>query len=111
MHVTQTEDGRHDVITTNTRDVTGTGLQTGDEYRFINAGTSQDNSVDLNQGDSSIQEDNQAANLMVISDGASPNFLVHGVYHETFNADGQPLVFFQVIVSGCTTDLEIFRQT
>jgi hypothetical protein len=106
VHVTQTQEGYHFVIRTNTQDVTGTGLQTGDEYRFINVGGAVGGSV-INGVHTNIDE----VSFMVVTEGASPNFILHGTEVLVHDEDFDPYVIFEVSTVGCTPDIETNRTT
>jgi hypothetical protein len=104
--VTQNENGYHFVIRTNTEDVTGTGLQTGDEYRFINVSGAVGGSV-INGVNTNIDE----VSFMVVTEGASPNFILHATEVLLFDEDFDPYVIFEVSTVGCTPDIETSRTT
>jgi hypothetical protein len=106
VHVTQTEEGYHFVIRTNTHNVTGTGLRTGDEYRFINVGGSVGG--DVVDGVSHATDE---VSFMVVTQGASPNFILHGTSVLVFDEDFDPYVIFEVSTVGCTPEIETSRTT
>jgi hypothetical protein len=106
VHVTRTEEGYHFVIRTNTQDVTGTGLQTGDEYRFINVGGAVGSDV-IN----GVATNTDEGSFMVVTQGASPNFIIHGTLHAVVDQDFDPYVIFEVSTVGCTPDIETTRTT
>jgi hypothetical protein len=106
VHVTQTEEGYHFVIRTNTQDVTGTGLRTGDEYRFINVGGSVGGSV-INGVNTNTNE----FSFMVVTEGASANFILRGTEVVVYDEDFDPYVIFAVSTVGCTPDIETDRTT
>jgi hypothetical protein len=106
VHVTQTEDGYHFVIRTNTEDVTGTGLQTGDEYRFINIGGAVGGSV-IN----GVSTNTNEVSFIAVTEGASPNFILRGNEVLLFDEDFDPYVIFAVSTVGCTPDIETSRTT
>lgn len=106
VHVTQTEEGYHFVTRTNTRDVTGTGLQTGDEYRFINVAGEVGGYV-INGVSTSTSE----VSFLVVTEGASPNFILHATQVHVVDEDFDPSVIFEVTTRGCTPDIETSRTT
>src|SRR5215208_7531582 len=76
-------------IRTNSTNVTGTGEVSGDEYRFINTGGEVGGSFSSEgsrQGTSG--EFTSEVSYIIVSDGASPNFMLHETSHYTFFPDG-----------------------
>jgi hypothetical protein len=109
IHVTLNENGYHTHSHASATDATGTGLQTGDEYRFINAGgfTEWQEIVDETSG---LYVNNYEVIYMVVSEGASPNFLMHLLYKVTSDtADGQPGLVFRAETISCTPEVEPTR--
>ena len=109
QHTTLNESGYHFVTRGMVIDVTGTGLQTGDKYRFINAGGIVGYS-EIEDEVGGLNVNNYEGIFMVVSEGASPNFLMHLLYKVTFDtADGQPGLAFTAETIGCTPEVEPTR--
>jgi hypothetical protein len=109
VHVTLNKNGYHDVTRSQVSDVTGTGLQTGDKYRFINAGGLAEYS-EIEEEVGGLYVGNDETMFMVVSEGSSPNFLMHLLYKVTFDtADGQPGLVFEAQTIGCTPEVETTR--
>jgi len=86
----------------NASNVTGTGLETGDEYRFINGGVSTGTS---SPGPSGMQF-TYNVRYMIVSDGASPNFILHEVLRQVIGPDGQPFITIEKFWATCTAGAE-----
>ena len=101
VHVTETKNSYHYVIHTNSTDVTGTGEQTGDEYRFVNlyngAGSGNVKGADTI---------NETLSLKIVSEGSSPDFILQLVNKYTFDEDGKPSVGLQKVTAGCPPEVE-----
>ena len=102
----QNENGRHFAFHSRL-DITGTGLETGDTYRLVNSGTNVGNEVFI-EGEYVPSESEYIGvglHTLVVSDGASPNFLVTVV--QRFSGDSEPhpgdVSFFD---ERCTPELE-----
>jgi hypothetical protein len=109
QHTTLNDNGYHVVTRGNVMDVTGTGLLTGDRYRFINAGGLVEYS-EIEGEVGGLYVNNDETIFMVVSQGASPNFLMHLLYKVTFDtADGQPSLVFAADTIGCTPEVETTR--
>ena len=85
----------------------GTGLETGDTYRMLNAGNDIGNEVII-EGEYYPSEShyvNVGLHTLVVSDGASPNFLINVVFRYTGSDEPQPgdISFYN---ERCTPDLE-----
>jgi hypothetical protein len=101
-HTTLSENGSHVVISSNIRNVSATGLQTGDEYLIT--GTAHTVQSELSNG---IQVSNDGAAEVVVSKDGSPNALIHLLFKYTFDADdGQPSMVVEVTTIGCTPEVE-----
>jgi len=109
VHTTLNENGYHDVTRGVLIDVTGTGLQTSDKYRLVNAGGLAEYS-EIEGEVGGLYVNNDETIFMVVSEGASPNFLMHLLYKVTFDtADGQPGLVFAAETIGCTPEVETTR--
>jgi hypothetical protein len=101
VHVTtDANGGYHYVIRTNTQNVTATGLETGEEYQFINP-------VGAIGGSGTGMETSKAEGTFhVISRGASSNLLIHYTETLVFDEDFDPYLSFQMGNVGCTPNIE-----
>jgi hypothetical protein len=86
------------LIHANASNVTGTGLETGDEYRFINGV--------VNTGTSSTGPSGSQftynVRYIIVSDGASPNFILHEVLRQVIGPDGKPFITIEKFWATCT---------
>jgi hypothetical protein len=102
FHSTLNEKGYHNFSRGNAVGITGTGLETGDEYRFINAGGYTQNQL----ANGMFIDNNKAAQLLV-SDGNSPNTILQVVTKATFDdVDREPFLIFDITTFGCTPEVE-----
>jgi len=99
-HTTQNEQGSHSLFLF-TEPLSGTGLETGDKYRFITVG--HETTRDLANGVNGFAGTQP---FLVTSEGASPNFIFFITHQAVFDDDGQPTHDFQTAVFGCTSDIE-----
>lgn len=81
--------------------ITGTGLETGNEYRFINPG-----GVTQNLLANGMFTDNNGATQLLISEGNSPNAILSFVAKATLDEDGEPGLVFEIATFGCTPEVE-----
>lgn len=100
-HFVQNDNGLHggviEVVT-----ATGTGVESGERYRFINSV----NSAFYNGNDGMVVDD-VGREILVVSNGASPNFVTHLRAKATTDLDdGQPSTSFEMAVVGCTPEVE-----
>ena len=108
IHTTFNENGQHFVTNGGTR-VTGTGLQTGDEYRLITAGAYVEYVESTGEGEG-LFLNNEATTFHIISQGPSPDFIGHVVSKTTVDLiDQQPNTVFVAEVIGCTPEVETTR--
>jgi hypothetical protein len=90
-------------IRRNSTNVTGTGEVSGDEYRFINTGGEVGGSFSSEgsrQGTSG--EFTSEVSYIIVSDGASPNYMLHETVHYTFFPDRPPTAEVQNVRATCT---------
>ena len=105
-HVAQTDDRYHSGNHGTLINVTGTGSGTGDKYRLVNPGGFDQSSLNVDE-DGYLFVNNDGFTFLVVSEGASPNFLMHVRLKETVDsADGQPLLAFTGETSDCTGEVE-----
>jgi hypothetical protein len=112
VHATLNKNGYHTVSRSTEINATGTGSETGDKYRLINpGGFAESSQFPKTEGEvGGLLVDNEEGILMVVSEGASPNFLIHFLYKVTYDTeDGQPSLVFEAETGGCTSDIETFR--
>jgi hypothetical protein len=101
-HTTLSENGYHVVISSHISNVTGTGLQTGDEYRIT--GTAHTVQGSLRNG---IEVSNDGTTEVVVSKDGSPNALLRLLFKYTYDADdGQPNMAVVGETIGCTPEVE-----
>ncbi|MGN6698902.1 MAG: hypothetical protein ACTHMR_12135 [Thermomicrobiales bacterium] len=94
--VTDNTGGFHVSGTFNFQDVRGGGLTTGTTYVAVRA-NSQTSSL---SSDGARAEITETVTRLLVSQGAAPNFLVHTVYHITYQ-DGQLVATVDNVTSEC----------
>jgi hypothetical protein len=80
-------------IRTNSTNVTGTGELSGDEYRFINPGGSVGGSFSTEvtpEGQGIAGQFTDELSYIIVSEGASPNFMYHETIKYVFPHDPDP---------------------
>ena len=100
--VTQNDTGYHAGVHGGTANVTGTGQESGDEYRFINVGSSVGSSL-IN----GVETYETALSFIVITEGPSPNFMMHFTYHGVFNAGNDSPLLVDRESLHCTPDVKM----
>jgi hypothetical protein len=101
VHTTLNEQGGHTQSLTTNIGITGTGLETGDKYRFINAGGFQQSGLA-----NGMSVDNNHVILLVVSEGSSPDLILQIVTKVMRDEDGEPFLGFEIITNGCTPEVE-----
>jgi hypothetical protein len=97
-HVTQFEGNLFRFVGhTNTTNVTGIGLVTGDEYRFINSGGFAGGGTTAG-GTNTLTDE---VSYIIVSKGASPNFMLHAQLTLVFG-DPNPSAFHEQLRTECT---------
>jgi len=88
---------------TNTTNVTGTGLETGDEYRFINQGGLFETTLPADETSQGIAFTNtEELSYIVVSNGASPNFMLHGTWKTVYREGTEPTIQLENVWTSCT---------
>ena len=100
--VIQNDNGYHYALNGGTANVTGTGQESGDEYRFINVGSTVGSSL-VN----GVDIYNTALSFIVITEGPSPNFMMQGTYHQVLHENSHLIVDQGSI--HCTPDVKMSR--
>jgi len=90
------------LIHANASNVTGTGLETGDEYRFINGIVSTGSGSPGPSGSQFTYN----VRYIIVSDGASPNFIYHEVLRQVIAPDGQPFITIEKYWATCTAGVQ-----
>jgi hypothetical protein len=101
QHITLNEQARNVLSLTTNIDITGTGLETGDKYRFINTGGFQQSG-----GANGMSVDNNHVILLLVSEGNSPDLILQIVTKVMRDEDGEPFLGFEIITNGCTPEVE-----
>jgi hypothetical protein len=96
------EDPYYFLVHANASNVTGTGLETGDEYRFINGVVATGSGSPGPSG----SQNTYNVRYMIVSDGASPNFILHEVLRQVIGPDGQPFITIEKFWATCTAGVE-----
>jgi hypothetical protein len=94
--VTDNTGGFHVSGTFNYQDVRGVGLTTGTTYVAVRANSR----TSALASDGTRAEITEVVTRLLISQGAAPNFLVHTVYHITYQ-DGQLIATVADVTSEC----------
>jgi hypothetical protein len=90
-------------IRTNSTNVTGTGLSTGDEYKLVGAGGEVGGSFSSEGSRQGTSGEFTAASIgRIVSHGASPDFMYHETVHYTFFPDGTATGEVQNVWATCT---------
>jgi hypothetical protein len=107
----QNASGRHYSLHTNLN-ITGRGVDTGDTYRLLNAGNEIGNEVfiDGEYEPSASNYINVGLHTLVVSDGASPNFLITVVNRWSGDYEPQP-GDISLYAERCTPELETVPTT
>ena len=101
-HTTLNENGHHVASSSHISNVSGTGLQTGDEYRIT--GTAHTVQSSLRNG---IELSNDGTTEVVVSKDGSPNSVVLLLFKYTVDVtDGQPSMVVEVVSFRCTPEGE-----
>jgi hypothetical protein len=90
------------LVHVNASNVTGTGLETGDEYRFISRGV---NTGSGSPGPSASQNTYNVS-WVIVSEGASPNFVLHESLKQVNAPDGHPFISTEKYWTTCTGGVE-----
>jgi hypothetical protein len=108
VQVTQVEgDFYRSVIHTNSNNVTGTGLETGDEYRFINTGLNAGGSFNTEGGPNGVANTlTYEVSYIIVSEGASPNFMLHEKITLVLDEDSNPNIYHEQLRVSCTPGAE-----
>jgi hypothetical protein len=95
-------DFRLSLVRVNASNVIGTGLETGDEYRFISR------SVNIGSGSPGPSASQNTYNLswVIVSEGASPNFVLHESLKQVLAPDGHPAFSTEKYWTTCTAGVE-----
>src|SRR5215208_6082139 len=107
----QNASGRHYSLHTNLN-ITGRGVDTGDTYRLLNAGNEIGNEVfiDGEYEPSASNYINVGLHTLVVSDGASPSFLITVVNRWSGDYEPQP-GDLSLYAERCTPELETVPTT
>jgi hypothetical protein len=88
---------------TNTTNVTGTGLETGDEYRFINPGGTHDTTLPADETSQGIAFTNtEELSYIIVSKGPSPNYMFHGTWKTVYREGTEPIIQLENVWTSCT---------
>jgi len=88
FHVTEDANGGlHVQLHTSAQGITGTGLESGTQYRVV--GVTRD---EYYFGPGETREETYVNSVRLVSNGSSDNLLVTQIFHVTFNANGEPTV-------------------
>jgi hypothetical protein len=86
--------GFHSNVRANLQGVSGTGLTTGDKYQATGA-------IGMEVNGKVGQEETRVINIHIIGQGNGNNFLAHGLFHMTVNADGTVTSFVDNVRVEC----------
>lgn len=106
IHTTRNDGGYHVVSQATLMDTTGTGLQTGNRYRFINPGGISEHS--LSNG---MLVSSSTATQILVGAGRTPKAILHVGFKIAFDEDGQPNLVFLIENFGCTPGVQTSRTT